>query len=272
MSSIQILSDLHLEEPKSYDTFEIIPMAPYLALIGDIGCAKDPEYLSFLERQLSKFKIGFLVLGNHEPFHNSWATTKRRLRQFEKEITTKDSDGNLRLFILMDKTRYDISPNTTILGCTLFSNISPSQKESVSLGFSDFHRIENWTVEDHNQAFLADLAWLNAQVKAIPETEPESKIIILTHHSPTTSPGATNPAHSESRISSGFATDLSGEFCWTSRNVKVWVFGHTHFNCDFIDNDTGKRSLRIKGDMKRQDLTERLVLSLRIRDMNNKYI
>jgi hypothetical protein len=241
MSSIQILSDLHLEAPKSYDTFEIIPIAPYLALIGDIGCAKDPEYLSFLERQLSKFQIVFLVPGNHEPFHSSWAATKQKLNQFEKEISIKHSEGNLGLFVHMDQTRYDISPNTTILGCTLFSNISPSPKESVSLDFSDFRRIENWTVEDHNKAFLEDLSWLNSQVKSITDTEPDRRIVILTYHSPTTSPESINPAHSQSRVSSGFSTDLSGELCWTSRNVKVWVFGHTHFNCDFIDNVTGKR-------------------------------
>jgi hypothetical protein len=68
MSSLQILSDLHLGEPKSYDSFEIIPIAPYLALIGDIGYVKDAEYLSFLERQLSTFKIVFLVLGTTNHF------------------------------------------------------------------------------------------------------------------------------------------------------------------------------------------------------------
>jgi predicted phosphodiesterase len=236
-SSIQILSDLHLESPKSYDTFEITPIAPYLALIGDIGCVKDPEYLSFLSQQLSKFKIVFLVPGNHEPFHSSWATTKKKLRQLE----TENAGEKLGLFVLMDQTRYDISPELTILGCTLFSNILPGQEERVSLGFSDFRYIEDWTVEDHNRAFIADLAWLNARVKSIAEIEPERKIIILTHYSPTTSPETINPAHSESRISSGFSTDLSGEGCWSSRRVKVWVFGHTHFNCDFVESRTGKR-------------------------------
>lgn len=109
------------------------------------------------------------------------------------------------------------------------------------MDFSDFSCIEDWIVEDHNQAFLADLAWLNAQVRSIADTEPERKIIILTHHSPTIFPVAINPAHSQSGVSSGFSTDLSGEVCWTSRNVKVWGFGHTHFNCDFIDDATGKR-------------------------------
>jgi hypothetical protein len=223
MSSLQILSDLHLGEPKSYDSFEIIPIAPYLALIGDIGYVKDAEYLSFLERQLSTFKIVFLVLGNHEPFHSNWATTKQKLRQFEIEINIKNAGDKLGLFVLMDQARYGVSLNLTVLGCTLISRISPSQTEGVSMSFNDFNCIEDWTVEDHNKAFLADLAGLNSQVRSMAETEPERKIIILTHHNPTKSPEAINPANSESRISSGFSTDLSGEVCWSSRNVKVWV-------------------------------------------------
>jgi hypothetical protein len=35
--AVQILSDLHLEAPKAYDVFNIIPKAPYLALLGNIG-------------------------------------------------------------------------------------------------------------------------------------------------------------------------------------------------------------------------------------------
>lgn len=47
--------------------------------------------------------------------------------------------------------------------------------------------------------------------------------------------------HKDSNISSGFMTDLSGERCWQRDNVKLWAFGHTHFNCDFIETETGKR-------------------------------
>jgi hypothetical protein len=245
-------------------------MAPYLALIGDIGCVKDPDYLSFLERELSKFKIVFLVSGNHEPFHSSWATTKRRLKQFENDIAAKNSEGNLGFFVLMDQTRYDISPNLTVLGCTLFSDISPSQKESVSLDFSDFHRIENWTVDDHNQAFLADFAWLNAQVRSIADTEPERKIIILTHHSPTRSPETINPAHSQSRITSGFSTDLSGEFVGLAGMLRCGHLDIRILTAILLTMPLGKGSLRIKGDMKGQDLMRRCVLSFE--DEVNKHI
>lgn len=240
MSSIQILSDLHLEAPKSYDIFEITPVAPYLALIGDIGCIKDPGYFDFIERQLSKFEVVFLLLGNHEPYHSDWETAKEKLKQLEKETSEKNGNGGIGSLVFMDRTRYDISPNITILGCTLFSNVISSQLESVSFGLNDFYLIKDWVVERHNEAHTADLNWLNTQVSSMAETEPTRKIIILTHHSPTTSPQATDPAHSQSKISSGFSTDLSDELCWTSPSVVVWAFGHTHFNCDFL-GDTGKR-------------------------------
>jgi hypothetical protein len=78
MAEIQIVSDLHLENPSAYDFFDIIPEAPYLALLGDIGLFKHDGFFSFIEAQLRKFKIVFLLLGNHEPWHSTWLNTKER--------------------------------------------------------------------------------------------------------------------------------------------------------------------------------------------------
>lgn len=243
MTSIQLLSDLHLEAPKSYDLFEITPTAPYLALIGDIGCVKDNGYFPFIEKQLPKFKAVFLLLGNHEPYHSNWTTVKEKVMRFEKEMRNKHAAGVYGSFIFLDQTRHDLSPDTTILGCTLYSHILPSQADHVSFGLNDFYHIDDWTVEQHNEAHFADLNWLNAQVKSIAEQEPHRRIVILTHHNPTTSARSLDPAHANSKISSGFSSDLSGQVCWTSRNVKVWAFGHTHFNCDFVEPVAGKRAV-----------------------------
>lgn len=239
MLSIQLLSDLHLEAPKGYDVFEVIPSALYLALIGDIGCVNDSGYFEFLSKQLSKFKIVFLLLGNHEPYHSNWMSTKKKILDFEKE--TMENKSNEGSFVFLDQTRFDISNEITILGCTLFSKILPSQSEMVSFGLNDFYHIEDWSVEQHSQAHNADLGWLNAQVESILQIEPHRKIIILTHHSPTTSSRAASPANAGSQLSSGFSSDLSREVCWTNSNVRIWAFGHTHFNCDFLDTETRKR-------------------------------
>ncbi|KAH9216694.1 hypothetical protein DL95DRAFT_387456 [Leptodontidium sp. 2 PMI_412] len=150
MPQIQILSDLHLEAPKGYDVFEITPSAPYLALIGDIGYTNDQDYFTFLEKQLANFKIVFIILGNHEPYHSSWATSKQKIKEFEVTLAAKAANSSLGQLVFLDQTRHDLSPDITILGCTLFSNVIPSQTDYVSFGLNDFYHIEDWTVEKHN--------------------------------------------------------------------------------------------------------------------------
>ncbi|KAK0709953.1 hypothetical protein B0T26DRAFT_653618 [Lasiosphaeria miniovina] len=86
MVAIRILSDLHLEMPetKSYDTFAITPKAPYLALLGDISWVKNKEqFTEFLIRQLTLFKVVFLLLEDHEAYQPSWADAKSFLRDVE---------------------------------------------------------------------------------------------------------------------------------------------------------------------------------------------
>ncbi|KAI1324122.1 Metallo-dependent phosphatase-like protein [Xylariaceae sp. FL0255] len=241
---LQVVSELHLETPKAYDVFEIKPIAEYLALLGDIGyISHEQEYFDFLRRHLLKFRIVFLVLGNHEPWHSTWDATKGAVRDFEREISQeRQSEPSLGEFILLDRDVYHLnclgsSDNVAILGCTLFSDVPASSMEAVSFGINDFYHTENWTVEDHNAQFEGDLRWLNEQVSFIKGT----KLIILTHYSPTLDSRASNARHKDSPISSGFATDLSRQPAWLSDDVKAWVFGHTHYNCDYVDEGTGKR-------------------------------
>jgi hypothetical protein len=245
---IQILSDLHLENPEAYKLFEIIPVASHLALLGDIGHTKDDGLFDFLRRQLRNFETISFVSGNHEPYHSSAVASNTRLLEFqdrvenERKEATKFGNPTLGRFVILNQTRFDISPAVTILGCTLFSRITPEQKDHVSFGMNDFYHIKDWTIEDHDKKHKSDLAWLNHEVTRLTTDEPDRKIVILTHYSPTVDPRSIDPAHTNSKISSGFMTDLSTEKCWTTAgNIKAWAFGHTHYNCDFIDENTGRR-------------------------------
>jgi predicted phosphodiesterase len=241
MAKLQILSDLHLEAPAAYDVFEISPLAPYLALLGDIGYTKDDGFLEFIRRQLFQFEIVFFVPGNHEPYHSSLAASKVRLLEFQAKTELDQTTGkSYGKFVLLDQTRYDLSPSVTILGCTLFSRITDEQKDFVSFGMNDFYHIQDWTLEDHTQQQASDLRWLNSEVHKIAE-EPQRHIIILTHYSPTVDTRAVDPKHMNSNISSGFMSDLSGEICFSSKQVAIWAFGHTHFNCDFEHETTRTR-------------------------------
>ena len=248
--TFQVMSDLHLETPAarpSYDDFagNIPAESPYLALLGDIGYACDPRLFRFLEDQLDHFQVVFFLLGNHEAYGTSFPAAKVLVQNFAAQMDEmrRRSSNSVGRFVFLDQTRYDIDERTTVLGCTLFSRILEEQQDTAKMFVTDFSRIEDWEVRDHNKAHEDDLNWLNAKVMAIREREPERTVVIFTHHSPTLLPMATDPRHKNdpAQTNSAFATDLSREICWTSTQVKLWAFGHTHFNCDFEDPHTKKK-------------------------------
>ncbi|KXG50595.1 uncharacterized protein PGRI_043620 [Penicillium griseofulvum] len=248
MSTFQILSDLHLETPSAYDVFKISPKAPYLALLGDIGVVKDADFITFIETQLRQFQIVFFLLGNHEPYYSTWEDTKQALHQYSASVDRRrlamEHNGRpetLGSFIFLDQTRYDLSSDVTVLGCTLFSRVSEAHKEHISYGLNDFYNIKQWAVDDHTAAHEADLEWLNGQVSHIASSEPHRKIVVFTHHSPVTQDQrAVDPKHANSSLSSAFASDLSGQEVWESPLVRLWAFGHTHFNVSYIEDGTEK--------------------------------
>ncbi|KAL2131009.1 hypothetical protein VTI74DRAFT_5668 [Chaetomium olivicolor] len=235
----QIVSDLHLETQRSYE-YNFKQTAPNLALLGDIGQVTHDALFTFLEKQLRRYWNVFFLLGNHEPVSGSWPAAKQRVREFAERMERLQARSTIGRFIFLDQTRYDLNATLTVLGCTLFSRVTQDQAAAVAGRLIDFRQILNWTVEDHVDAHLSDLRWLNAQVAQISQTQPQRQIVIFTHHSPTTDARAADQRHKGSPVASGFATDLSLEECWTNPSVVMWAFGHTHFSCDFVDG-RGKR-------------------------------
>ena len=126
---VQILSDLRLESPNSYDLYEIISKAPCLALLGDVGyvALHQNDMLSFLRRQLEQFQIVVFVAGNHEAWRSSWTDTLHILYNFEKEVREIHPIRNSWCSI---GRAYEL-PGTDILilGCSLFSHVSSKVKK-----------------------------------------------------------------------------------------------------------------------------------------------
>lgn len=252
---IQVLSDLHLETPRGYDIFTITPKAPYLALVGDIGNVGDPghreDMLAFLTQQLRSFEAVFFVPGNHEAFEATWPEALSVLRSFESDIAARrKDDATLGVFVLMDRGNFRIptsdGKDTLVLGCSLFSHVPDEKAAAVEMGMNDFYRTAEWDVAAHNAAHTQDLAWLNGQVSRAEGDDSVGDVAVLTHWSPTLDARATDPRHTGSSITSGFATDLSGEVCMTAEKVAVWASGHTHFNFDFrIERGEGRRPVRL---------------------------
>ncbi|OAL53628.1 hypothetical protein IQ07DRAFT_559884 [Pyrenochaeta sp. DS3sAY3a] len=240
----QIASDLHLETPLAapqYANLSLSVQADNLFLLGDIGLVVDAglfQFLSCILEQNRGCRI-FYVLGNHEPYRTTYERAHEMLRDFEQEA--KRNFGGRFKFLCRD--RYDLNSNITILGCTLWSAIQPSQESDIASRSTDLNPergIQNWSLDQHQEEHEKDLGWLNSQIAAIEKVEPDRQIIVATHYSPTIDPRANDPQHKGSAVSSNFVTDLSQERCWLSPTVRLWAFGHTHCSCCFRDEKTGK--------------------------------
>jgi hypothetical protein len=239
----QIISDLHLETPLAAPAYSYFAgrshfslHASNLFLLGDIGLIRHNKLFDFIDSLLDRtpnLRI-FYVLGNHEAYGITMPAALAAMCRYEEFSKRKFGER----FFFMDRRRVDFSPTVTILGCTLWSRIEDEQADKCTQMLTDFHEtngIRDRTCESHNEDHMRDLTWLNKEVATMSSTEPERQIVILTHHSPTTDPRANDPVHAESELSSGFRTDLSREVCWTSGNVKMWAFGHTHWSCSYTD-------------------------------------
>lgn len=220
------MSDLHLEVGQQYLTFDFDVAAPNLILAGDIGRLIDYEgYTSFLQKQIARYNRVFLVLGNHEFYDLSFEDGLERARALEKEPVL---EGKL-ILLQQNKIAFDDGRNV-ILGCSLWSFIPGNSAPRIAAAVNDFKRIEGWSIERHNAAHSEDLAWLRQEVQ---RHDSHANILIVTHHAPLVDETA-SPRHKDSPFKSAFATDL---LCNTRagpwRQVKYWVFGHTHWTTQF---------------------------------------
>ncbi|CAK1358308.1 unnamed protein product [Cercospora beticola] len=255
MSTLQIISDLHLESPKAYDIYKITPKAPHLALLGDIGNAvshKD-DLLKFITSQLRQFQTVLFIPGNHEAYGSDWPSTLQTLRAFEQQVQEQrqgnsGDDQRLGEFVVLDRGVFKLpltatGEQTVILGCSLFSHVPPNREMAVEMGLQDFFQTTSWDIRAHNAAHARDLEWLNREVQQLGNRN--ARIIVLTHWSPTTDARATDPRHINSPITAGFSTDLSSQPCMANESVVLWAFGHTHYNCDFAIERENRVPLRL---------------------------
>lgn len=235
-AKFQFMSDLHLEVGKQYSSFHFPATAPYLIIAGDIGCLADYEsYLEFMKTQCKRFDQVFLVLGNHEFYGLSREEGLRRAEALEQEPSL---DGRL---CLMNRRRFDLRNHSdvVILGCTLQSHITPETRDMVERKLQDFKRIEGWTVDRHNAEHVKDLAWLKQEITSERKEVYESRkhLLVVTHHAPC-SRECSRPCEVQSAWSSAFATDLLANGKNNPlKEVRCWIFGHTHYTTDLIKSD-----------------------------------
>lgn len=219
MCSFQYASDLHLEINQCKFSDILSPSADYLILAGDIGYPESQIYVDFLTWCSVNFKQTFIITGNHEYYSS---TNHKTMTEIEAIISTICE--SLVNVIFLNKTSYVIENKIKILGCTLWSNILPTEFFYVKKYMNDYKYIyleKNNLLKPSDSNFLHknSVEWLEQNL-----IEDSYINIVLTHHLPT--PKLIDPKYYKCNGNSAFYTDL--ESLIKKSKINYWICGHTH--------------------------------------------
>jgi len=210
---MQILSDLHIEMlPQRQFTFE--PRADYLALLGDIGSPKKPNYETFLLEQAQHFKQVFVIAGNHEFYGSSYDETRNQIETICQRHPS---------LIFLDRKSVVIN-GVRIIGATLWTRVPKQNRKNVENTWNDYSQIgikeegkkRKITARDTHKWFKLESKFIQNEIREAHENKQSA--IVLTHHSPIKNiPGA--------------STDMTELFNYP---LISWCYGHTHLSSNLI--------------------------------------
>jgi Icc-related predicted phosphoesterase len=208
MTTVQILSDLHLEfdEDGGVGFIEsLTPTADVLVLAGDICSARQiPEILSMF---CSRYPDVLYVHGNHEYYGTD--------RETVQDMTLIAEGANKNLWWL-DCDDVEIN-GYRFLGTPLWFRREPG---APTWAINDFSLIKRYTEWVYQQNDLA-LQFLHDNLKR--------NDIVVTHHLPTKR--SIHPEFTDSPLNPFFLCDVSNFI--QSRQPRLWFHGHTHHSFDY---------------------------------------
>jgi hypothetical protein len=168
---IQYASDLHLERYDKVPFPPILkPVAPVLALAGDLGHPGRRAYRDLMHYCSRNWAKVFVVAGNHELYSSPRIIPAETLLE-RCEATAKEFPN----VHFMNRTRIDYE-GVSFLGATLWADLSePNDYRRIFTG-ADVRLLQP---EDTAAWHRRDRAWIVEQLRLV--TNP---VVLLTHHLP----------------------------------------------------------------------------------------
>ena len=236
---IQIASDLHIEFYGGSDNIPyediIVPKAPVLALLGDIGLAYTESLRRFLHYQAGRFETVLFLAGNHEYYNHDGD----RYSVFEQQKWLEDVCKEKDNIIFMEKTAVDLQ-GVRILGTSLWSEVPKEYREIAQASMNDYnlcymHRASEFprqlTAAFTTKWHRDSVQWLEKELKEAKDRGQPA--LVLTHHTPSMT-DTSNPKYDGSDLNHCFSTNLrDGLMTDYTDTIKTWACGHTHYNFDF---------------------------------------
>jgi predicted phosphodiesterase len=215
---IQYASDFHLELYDSVPKFETLlkPVAPYLALAGDIG--HPPQIAALFAWAAPKWKRIFYVPGNHEYYEGILEERETELRQIAATHTIH--------FLHPTSSFLCEEENVVIIGGTLWSEVPYT---SGWRKCKDYKRIQTGNGKSDPESVFHRLNALHKEHRRLLETEIDlwrnkgADICVITHYLPSFQ--LIHPHFWGSDVNPCFAS--SADILLQSP-VRLWIYGHSH--------------------------------------------
>jgi hypothetical protein len=245
---LQYISDIHLEYLKQVPMIK--PIAPHLALLGDIGNPFLPNYHELLKYASYNWEKIFLLTGNHE----YWQENKT-MQEVDEHIQSLSS--KYKNIFFLNNSAHMVTSQYMILGTTLWSYIRSEPKslfgddmsiltnERKNIRWNNINSIykhnTNWLIDQlnvvksqniliHNDNNLNIRNNININDNNIDNDKP-IKCIILTHHLP--SYQLIHSKYQKSIYQDRFASNLEDLI---TEPVAAWLCGHSHIIMNIIIN------------------------------------
>lgn len=196
--NIQYASDFHVDANSSVPP--ITPTADYLAVCGDLGNPKHPQFTQFFKIYSKQYKKIFFVAGNHDYDCSSLYKEHKKIsyKPLIQQITSQFQN-----VYFLDREYYQLSDNILIAGATLWS--APLITK----------------YPDHTNEHQKDVTWL----KNICHTYSDKRIVVLTHYVPTFKLIETRYKERGLFVTSWFASELD---YMMEKPIVAWICGHSH--------------------------------------------
>ncbi len=218
---IQYTSDLHLELYKTLPQFETLlkPVAPYLALAGDIG--HPPQLRELFAWAAPQWKCIFYLPGNHEYYGAVLEEREEELKQLV------NCYGNIH-FLHPSSPYFCEEENVAVVGGTLWSRV-PEDTHWRKCNDYKMIRTESGDVGDPGLSVLHRLNGIHKEHVAEISNQLDlwgnrgAEVCVITHHLP--SYNLIHPRFWGSDVNHCFASTVDSLL---REPVRLWIYGHSH--------------------------------------------
>jgi len=239
---LQYASDLHLDKDSPPFSLLIEPVAPDLALCGDIGSPWSVVYSDFLKWCANRWQRVFLIAGNHEYFTSDSSKTYGDTEHQIKTVVA--AAGSNIIYLQRDSYRID-AHKIIVIGATLWTEPDRRRWDMMSSGviggpgcrgeYDAIWMADEYTGKPRNlhpsdviQLHMRDREYfrrfLNSTWGSMATmAELGWRVIVLSHHLPSFSLNL--PKYAKHPLVSCYAASLDELI---NEPVVAWLCGHSH--------------------------------------------